>query len=113
MNSSFQAGDTGGRAWIKFFLDKMKAQENQTDSFAKLVKDLVVRKAIAWVKAAAPIIGLVLLLLVLLTIILVNPRGGDNRASKIAAYVFCNSFRITFSRLGINIEPFFMIFVAF
>ena len=45
---------------IKFFLDKMKAQENQTDSVAKLVKDLIVRKAITWVKAAAPIIGLVL-----------------------------------------------------
>ncbi len=41
---------------IKFFLDKMKAQENQTDSVAKLVKDLIVRKAIK-VKAAA-IIGL-------------------------------------------------------
>ena len=40
---------------IKFFLDKMKAQENQTDSVAKLVKDLIVRKAITWVKAAAPI----------------------------------------------------------
>ncbi len=37
---------------IKFFLDKMKAQENQTDSVAKLVKDLIVRKAITWVKAA-------------------------------------------------------------
>lgn len=37
---------------IKSFLDNMKAQENQTDSFAKLVKDLVVRKAIVWVKAA-------------------------------------------------------------
>ncbi len=30
---------------IKFFLDKMNAQENQKDSFAKLVKDLVVRRA--------------------------------------------------------------------
>ncbi len=38
---------------IKFFLDKMKAQENQTDSVAKLVKDLIVRKVITWVKAAA------------------------------------------------------------
>ena len=35
---------------IKFFLDKMKAQENQTDS---LVKDLVVRKALVWIKAVA------------------------------------------------------------
>ena len=45
---------------IKFFLDKMKAQENQTDSVAKLVKDLIVRKAITWVKAAAPIAKIIL-----------------------------------------------------
>ena len=58
---------------IKFFLDKMKAQENQTDSVAKLVKDLIVRKAITWVKAAAPIIGLVLLLLVLVVAMIAVP----------------------------------------
>lgn len=54
---------------IKFFLDKMKEQENQTDSVVKLVKDLIVKKAVLWIKAAAPIIGLVLLLLVLLVVI--------------------------------------------
>ena len=58
---------------IKFFLDKMKAQENQTDSVAKLVKDLIVRKAITWVKAAAPIVGLVLLLLVLVVAMIAVP----------------------------------------
>ena len=58
---------------IKFFLDKMKAQENQTDSVAKLVKNLIVRKAITWVKAAAPIIGLVLLLLVLVVAMIAVP----------------------------------------
>lgn len=58
---------------IKFFLDKMKAQENQTDSVAKLVKDLIVRKAITWAKAAAPIIGLVLLLLVLVVAMIAVP----------------------------------------
>ncbi len=58
---------------IKFFLDKMKAQENQTDSVAKLVKDLIVRKAITWVKAAAPIVGLVLLLLVLVVAMVALP----------------------------------------
>lgn len=58
---------------IKFFLDKMKAQENQTDSVAKLVKDLIVRKAITWVKAAAPIIGLVLLLLVIVVAMIAVP----------------------------------------
>lgn len=53
---------------IKFFLDKMKEQENQTDSVVKLVKDLIVKKAVLWIKAAAPIIGLVLFLLVLLVV---------------------------------------------
>ncbi len=58
---------------IKFFLDKMKAQENQTDSVAKLVKDLIVRKAITWVKAAAPVVGLVLLLLALVVAMIAVP----------------------------------------
>ena len=58
---------------IKFFLDKMKAQENQTDSIAKLVKDLVVRKALVWMKAVAPIVGLVLLLLVLVVAMVAVP----------------------------------------
>ena len=58
---------------IKFFLDKMKAHENQTDSVAKLVKDLIVRKAVLWVKAATPVIGLVLLLLVLLVAVVAVP----------------------------------------
>lgn len=40
---------------------------------AKLVKDLIVRKAITWVKAAAPIIGLVLLLLVLVVAMIAVP----------------------------------------
>ena len=58
---------------IKYFLDKMKAQENQTDSVGKLVKDLITRKAVTWVKAAAPIVGLVLLVLVLLVAIIAVP----------------------------------------
>ena len=58
---------------IKFFLDKMKEQENQTDSVVKLVKDLIVKKAVLWIKAAAPIIGLVLFLLVLLVVIVAVP----------------------------------------
>ena len=58
---------------IKYFLDKMKDQENQTDSVGKLVKDLIMRKAVTWVKAAAPIVGLVLLLLVLLVAIIAVP----------------------------------------
>ncbi len=51
---------------IKFFLDKMKAQENQTDSVAKLAKDLITRRVMLWVKTVAPIAGLALLLMVLI-----------------------------------------------
>jgi hypothetical protein len=40
-----------------FFLDKMKAQENQQDSLTKLAKDLITRKAMLWVKTVAPMIG--------------------------------------------------------
>lgn len=58
---------------IKFFLDKMKAQENQTDSFAKLVKDLVTKRVMLWVKTVAPIVGLVLLLLVLVAAMVAVP----------------------------------------
>ena len=58
---------------LKFFLDKMNAEEQQKDSFAKLVKDLVVGKVSMMIKAAAPIIGLVLLLLVLLVTVVAIP----------------------------------------
>ena len=58
---------------LKFFLDKLNAEEQQKDSFAKLVKDLIVGKVSMMVKAAAPIIGLVLLLLVLLVAVVAIP----------------------------------------
>lgn len=58
---------------IKFFLDKMNAQEQQKDSLAKLVKDLIVSKVSMWVKAVAPIIGLVFLVLALLISIVAIP----------------------------------------
>ena len=58
---------------IKFFLDKMKAQENQTDSFAKLVKDLVTKRVMLWVKTVAPVVGLVFLLLVLVVAMVAVP----------------------------------------
>lgn len=68
---------------IKFFLDKMKEQENQTDSVVKLVKDLIVKKAVLWIKAAAPIIGLVLLLLVLLVVKQTCNTGGADGFIKV------------------------------
>ena len=58
---------------LKFFLDKLNAEEQQKDSFAKLVKDLVLSKVSMMIKAAAPIIGLVLLLLVLLVAVVAIP----------------------------------------
>ena len=58
---------------LKFFLDKLNAEEQQKDSFAKLVKDLVLSKVSLMIKAAAPIIGLVLLLLVLLVAVVAIP----------------------------------------
>lgn len=58
---------------IKFFLDKMKEQENQTDSVAKLVKDLVTKRVMLWIKTVAPVVGLVLLLLVLVVAMFAVP----------------------------------------
>lgn len=58
---------------LKFFLDKMQAQENQQDSLAKLVKDLIFRQVMVWVKAVAPIVGLALLLMVLIVAIVAIP----------------------------------------
>lgn len=58
---------------IKFFLDKMKAQEDQQDSVVKLIKDLIARKAVLWVKTVAPVLGFVLLLLVLVVAMIAIP----------------------------------------
>lgn len=58
---------------LKFFLDKMQAQENQQDSLGKLVKDLIFRQVMVWVKAIAPIVGLALLLMVLIVAIVAIP----------------------------------------
>lgn len=58
---------------LAFFLDKMKAQENQQDSIVKLMKDLITRRAILWIKTVAPVIGLVLLLLVLVVAMITIP----------------------------------------
>lgn len=43
---------------IKFFLDKMKAENEQTDSLPKLLNDLVKRRTWMWVKSAALAIGI-------------------------------------------------------
>lgn len=58
---------------IKFFLDKMNAQDKQTDSFAKLVKDLLVNRAMMAIKAVAPIIGIAFLAMALIIAIAAIP----------------------------------------
>ena len=58
---------------IKFFLDKMKAQDEQTDSFAKLVKDIILQKGMFVAKYAAKIILPILLGLVLLVSVVAIP----------------------------------------
>lgn len=58
---------------IKFFLDKMNAQDKQTDSFAKLVKDLLVNRAMTAIKAAVPTIGIALLTMALIIAIAAIP----------------------------------------
>lgn len=58
---------------LAFFLDKMKVQENQQDSIGKLMKDLITRRVLLWVKTVAPVIGLVLLLLVLVVAMITIP----------------------------------------
>ena len=58
---------------LAFFLDKIKAQENQQDSIVKLMKDLITRRALLWIKTVAPMIGLVLLLLVLVVAMITIP----------------------------------------
>lgn len=58
---------------IKFFLDKMKAQENQTDTLLKLAKDIVVKRFMTWVKVVAPVIGTALLAIALLIAIVAVP----------------------------------------
>lgn len=58
---------------LAFFLDKMKSLENQQDSIVKLMKDLITRRTLLWIKTVAPMIGLVLLLLVLVVVMITIP----------------------------------------
>lgn len=58
---------------IKFFLDKMKAEGEQQDSFAKLVKDLFINKMALPIKKIMVAVGGFLLVLVLLIAVTVLP----------------------------------------
>lgn len=58
---------------VKFFLDKMKAQDKQTDSFAKHVKDIFVQKGMFVAKYVAKLVLPILLGLVLLVSVVAIP----------------------------------------
>lgn len=58
---------------LKFFLDKMKAQEEQKDSFGKLVKDIQVRKGTFAAKYIAKLVLPLLLGVVLLVSVVAIP----------------------------------------
>jgi phospholipase/lecithinase/hemolysin len=79
---------------LKFFLDKLNAEEQQKDSFAKMVKDLVLSRVSMMIKAAAPIIGLVLLLLVLLVAVVAIPVVA------IIAVIYNSPFAIFFPSIS-------------
>lgn len=56
------------RRKLKFFLDKMNAEEEQKDSIVKLMKDLALNKAIMKMKEILPIAGMILLFMTLIVI---------------------------------------------
>lgn len=58
---------------VKFFLDKMKAQDEQKDSFGKLVKDIFVQKGMFVAKYVAKLVLPILLGLVLLVSVVAIP----------------------------------------
>ena len=58
---------------VKFFMDKMKAQDEQKDSFGKLVKDIFVQKGMFVAKYVAKFVLPILLGLVLLVSVVAIP----------------------------------------
>ncbi len=58
---------------IRYFLDKMKAEGEQTDSLPKLMKDLVTRKAAMWIRSAAPALGIAFASVLLIVFVAVIP----------------------------------------
>ena len=56
------------RRKLKFFLDKMNAEEEQKDSVAKLMKDLALNKAIMKMKEILPTAGMMLLFMIIIVI---------------------------------------------
>lgn len=79
---------------LKFFLDKMNAEEQQKDSFAKLIKDLAFSRVSMMVKAAAPVIGLLFLGLGLLGAVVAIPVVA------VIAVIYNSPFAILFPSIS-------------
>ena len=58
---------------IKFFLDKMKSEDKQQDSFFKLAKDLILKKVSTSIKQVVAVIAPFLLIIVLLVAMICVP----------------------------------------
>ena len=58
---------------IRFFMDKMKAENNQADSVAKLIKDLVFKRTAIVIKYAIKYVGTALLALFLMLAMMLLP----------------------------------------
>jgi len=72
MDKQDMVNDTRARK-LKFFMDKMKAQDEQKDGFGKLVKDIIVRKGMFAAKYVAKLVLPILLGIVLLVSVVAVP----------------------------------------
>ena len=61
---------------IKFFLDKMKSEDNQQDSFFKLAKDVILKKVSTSIKQVMAVVAPFLLVIVLLVAMICIPVIG-------------------------------------
>ena len=61
---------------IRFFLDKMKEEDKQQDSVAKLVRDLILNKMALPIKKLAVAAGALLLVMVLMIAVTILPVVG-------------------------------------
>lgn len=78
---------------LKFFLDKMNAQEEQKDSVAKLVKDLIASRVSMVIKAVAPVVGIIFLAMALIIAAVAIP------VIAIVAVIYNSPFAIFFPAL--------------
>lgn len=78
---------------ISFFLDKMRAQENQQDSLFKLAKDLIAGKLIVKIKGAIALAAAGLVLMLLLVSVIIVP------VTAVVAVIYNSPFAIFFPPL--------------